>query len=349
MGLPKINITFSSLSVSAIQRSQRGIVALILKDDTDKKITSIEYHTAADIDAKDWTAVNLRYIQDTFLGVPSKVIVERMDTKGTNYNDALKRLGSKCWNYLAVPEVSDASGVVSQMKAWRKNQKAYKAVLPHVVADDEGIINFTTNGIQVEKNTYTASQYTARIAGILAGLPLTRSATYYELPEVEGIIESDSPNTDIDAGKMILINDGEKIKIGRAVNSLKTTTKSKSADFKKIKVIEGHDLVREDIIRTFNDQYAGKVNNSYDNQILLVTAINAYLKGLEGDVLDPSANNTIGIDVEAQRRAWESIGTNTKNFNDQQMKERSFQSQVFMSGTLKFLDAIEDITLSIHV
>lgn len=353
MGLPKINITFSSLAVSVIQRSGRGVVALIVKDDTNKNIQSKEYHALADIRSQDWTPANFQYLQDAFLGVPSKVIVERIDTKETNYSAALTRLASKLWNYMAVPGVSaaDTPAIAAQVKTWRDNhKKTYKAVLANTAADHEGIINFTTEGIQVGLNTtYSALQYTARIAGILAGLPLTRSATFYELPEVKGMKESATPDADIDAGKLILVSDGEKIKIGRGVNSLTTTTVSKGVDFKKIKIIEGHDMVQEDIIRTFNDQYAGKVNNSYDNQVLLLTAINGYLKGLEGGVLDPSADNCMGVDVEAQRRAWESIGTDTSSWDNQEVKEQSFQSQVFISGRLKFLDAVEDVTLNIQV
>jgi hypothetical protein len=352
LGLPEISITFSSLAVSAIQRSQRGIVALILKDDTDNSFNTKEYRNVTEINEADWTPTNLDYIKKAFLGAPSKIIVERMDTIATDYSAALTRLASKRWNYLAIPGIAsgDVQTVATQVKTWRDtDKKTFKAVLPNSVSDYEGIINFVTEGIVVGSTTYSASQYTARIAGILAGLSLQRSATFYVLSEVESITESTDPDADIDAGKLILINDGEKIKIGRGVNSLTTTTTDKGADFKKIKIIEGHDLVQEDITRTFNDEYAGKVNNSYDNQVLLITAINAYLKGLQGDVLDPAADNAVGVDVEAQRLAWEGIGTDTSEWDDQKVKETSFQSKVFLAGRLKFLDAVEDMVLKIQV
>ncbi|MBU7320277.1 phage tail sheath subtilisin-like domain-containing protein [Paenibacillus oleatilyticus] len=351
MPLPTINITFSSLAVSAIQRSQRGVVALILKDSTGTFDTK-EYTSVSDVQSSDWTADNLRYIKDAFLGVPSKVIVERLATAATNYNAALTRLSVKKWNYLAIPGIAtaDVTAISTQVKTWRDaNKKTFKAVLPEASADHEGVINFATSGIKVESNTYSASQYTARIAGILAGLALNRSATYYVLSEVSGITESATPDADVDAGKLILINDGEKIKIARGVNSLTTTTTSKGADWKKIKVIEGHDLIQEDITRTFENDYVGKVVNSYDNQSLLIAAVNAYLKGLEGDVLDPSANNSVGVDINAQRLAWQGIGTDTSTWDDQKVKEMSFQSKVFLSGNLKFLDAVEDLTMAISV
>jgi len=353
MGLPEISIIFSSLAVSAIQRSQRGIVSLILKDDTGNFDTK-EYKSVTEVQSSDWTAKNLDYIKRAFLGTPSKVIVERISTSATDYNAALTRLASKRWNYLAVPgiEQADVSTIETQIKTWRDNQKkTFKAVLPNVAADHEGVINFSTEGIKVRGITdpFTASEYTARIAGVLAGLPLTRSSTYYVLPEVEAIQESSDPDADIDAGKLILINDGEKIKIARGVNSLTTTTTQKGADWKKIKIIESRDLWMDDVTRTFEEHYVGKVNNSYDNQVLFITAVNAYSRSLEGDVLDPSAENTVGVDVEEQRLAWESIGTDTSTWDDQKVKEMSFQSNVFLGGSLKFLDAMEDMKMKIKV
>ena len=352
MGLPEINISFQSLAVSAVQRSQRGIVALILKDDTDITFDTKEYRTITDIDPDDWTAENKDYIEKTFLGVPSKIIVERIAVAAVDYSAALTRLASKRWNYLAIPgiETADVATIATWLKAARDNdKKTYKAVLPNNTADHEGIINFTTAGIVVGEDTYTANEYCARIAGILAGLSLERSATYYVLTEVESITESEDPDTDIDAGKLILINDGEKIKIGRGVNSLTTTSVTKGADWKKIKIIEGHDFVQEDITRTFDNDYVGKVNNSYDNQVLFLASVNAYLAGLEGTVLNPNVENSVGVDTEAQRLAWEAIGTDTTDWDDQRVKENAFQSKVFVSGSLRFLDAMEDLDFKISV
>lgn len=74
-------------------------------------------------------------------------------------------------------------------------------------------------------------------------------------------------------------------------NSFGSTTVEKAAPFQKIKIMEGIDLVRTDIVRAFENSYIGRVRNDYDNKLLLVTAINAYLRGLEGDVLDRTADN----------------------------------------------------------
>lgn len=353
MGLPEINITFSSLSASAISRSGRGVVTLILRDDTDITFTVKEYKVVTDVKSTEWTSENLQYIKDAFLGTPSKVIVVRGDVADINYNAELATSATKKFNYLAIPGIvtADVTTVASWLKTQRdNNKKTYKVVLPNHTGNHEGIINFATDGIVVGSNTYSASQYTARIAGILAGISLDRSVTFYVLPEVDSVPEMsvEDSNTAIDAGKLILILD-TTIKIGRGVNSLTTTTTSKGADWKKIKVIEGHDLVQEDIRTTFNDKYIGQSLNSFDNQVLFFTAVNAYLRGLQGTVLNPNADNSVGVDVESQRLAWEGIGTDTTELTDQQIKEMSFESEVFVAGKMRFLDSIEDLAFKISV
>ncbi|QEK13726.1 phage tail sheath protein (plasmid) [Crassaminicella thermophila] len=351
MGLPQINIEFSGKAVSAVERSARGIVALILKDDTGTFDTK-EYTSVDEIETTDWTADNLDYIKKTFMGTPSKVICERLDTTATDYNAALTRLESKKWNYLAIPSLTNATDIVTWIKGKRDNdKKTFKAVLPNAsTADHEGIINFTTVDIKTADKKYTTAEYCCRIAGILAGLPFNRSATYYVLPEVENITESATPDADIDNGQLILVNDGEKIKIGRGVNSLVSTTTEKTEDFKKIKIIEIMDMIKDDIRDTFNDHYVGKVPNIYDNQVLFFTSVNAYFKGLAGDeILDPNFPNKADVDVEAQRLAWESIGTDTSTLNDQQVKEKSFRSNVYAKASIKIVDAMEDLEFSILI
>ncbi len=348
MGLPQIDIKFTTLAVSAVQRSQRGIVALILRDDTAVD-EFYEYNIATDVNALDWTADNYKFIMQAFLGVPSKVIVVRGDGLDTNYTDQLDVLSTKQFNWLAIPGIAalDTTAVSTWVQTMRNNGNMVKAVLPDTSADNEAIVNFTTGGIKVGADTFTASQYCGRIAGILAGIGLDRSATYFQLNEVENITEDADPDTAINDGELILIKQDGKIKIGRAVNSLTTTTVEKAAIFKKIKIVEGMDLIKSDIRTTFNNEYVGRVNNSYDNQVLFITAIRAYLRGLEGDVLDPAYENTVGVNIEKQRLAWETIGTDTSEWDEQYIKEMSFSSYVYLDGNLKFLDAMEDLSMDI--
>ncbi len=353
MGLPQILIEFKTKGTTAVKRSARGIVALILKDDTDTSFTGKAYGSIAEVDAADWTPANKDYIEKAFMGAPSLVLVERVAASAADYNDALLRLKNKKWNYLAIPELE--AGQVTTIATWAKGErdtdkKTFKAVLPSSAGDHEGIINFTTADIKVGSKTYSTAEYCARIAGILAGIPFSRSATYYVLSEVESITESAAPDADIDAGKLILVNDGEKIKIGRAVNSLVTTTAAKGEDFKKIKIIDAVDLVRDDIRDTFDGSYVGNVVNSYDNKVLFLAAVNAYFKELARmDVLDSSYDNLASIDVEAQRTYLEGKGIDVTVMNEQQIKEANTGSLVFAAAAVKFLDAMEDLKFTVEM
>ncbi|WP_407308526.1 phage tail sheath C-terminal domain-containing protein [Desulfosporosinus sp. SB140] len=353
MGLPEINIQFQTLAATAIARSARGIVALILKDSTRSTFDTKIYTDATQIDPLDWTAANLDYINKTFLGAPTKVIVERIDAAVVDYSDVLARLINKKWNYLAVPEI--AEGDVATVSTWIKSQrdtdkKTFKAVLPNSISDHEGVINFAGTGIKVGEATYTTAAYCARIAGILAGLPFIQSSTYYVLPEVDSITETATPDDDIDAGKLILVNDGEHIKIGRGVNSLTTTTATKGAKFKKIKIMEAIDLIRDDIRDAFENEYVGKVNNFYDNKVLFIAYINLYFKGLQKDeVLDPDFDAVAEIDVDAQTEYLQSIGVDVTNLQTAQIKEYNTGSKVFIKASGSPLDAMEDLDFSMLI
>ena len=105
----------------------------------------------------------------------------------------------------------------------------------NAAADDEGIINFATDNIEVGAKTYTTAEFCCRIAGILAGLPLNRSATYYTLPEIESITESETPDDDVDNGKLILINDGTKTKMQGVSTLLQPPQRIKAKISKKSK------------------------------------------------------------------------------------------------------------------
>jgi len=350
MGLPKILIDFKTLAETIITRSERGIVAVILKDNSNTTQT-YTFSKESEIVKSHFTASNLAFLSLIFMGGPSKVIVERVQTSG-DISDALERLKNKQWYYLTVPGLSDGETdtVVEYIKEQRnKYHKTFKAVLPSVVADYEGIINFATDNIKVGAKTYTTAEFCCRIAGILAGLPLNRSATYYTLSEVESITESETPDADVDNGKLILINDGTKIKIARGVNSLTTFTDDKSSDFAKIKILEAVDMIRDDIRTTFEDEFVGKVENSYDNKIVFIAAVNKYFKDLANrGVLYDKFDNKAEIDIDATRE-WLSKTRDVSSWDDEKVKTANTGTNVFVRANIQIQDAIEDLNFNIYI
>lgn len=298
MGLPNIEVIFKSLAISAIKRGARGVVAVVLKDALHN---GANVYTDSAMIPQDYSAYNLNQINLAYMGgvqPPTSLIVYVEPVDAANYTAAMTYLETVKWDYGCVPEIglSDALLFATWIKGLRdtKDIKS-KMVLPNTASDHEGVINFATDGIITAGGTVAATDYCSRIAGILAGNPLTMSATYQVLSEVLDVPHSTKAqfNTLIDAGKLVLMNDGEKVKIARAVNSLVTIIPDKSADFKKIKIVDIMDLVNNDIKKTYDDNYVGKVPNDYDHKCLLITAINAYLEGLENQMLLDKGKNSV--------------------------------------------------------
>lgn len=350
MGLPKILIEFKTLAETFITRSERGIVAVILKDNSNTTETHT-YSKESEITKSHYTASNLAFLSLVFMGNPSKVIVERVSTDG-DISTALERLKNKQWYYLTVPGVTEEEKeIVLQFIKEQRTQfhRTFKSVLPNCAADTEGIVNFVTDNIKVGTKTYTTAEYCARIAGILAGLPLNRSATYYVLPEVESITESETPDEDVDSGKLILINDGTKIKIARGVNSLTTFTDEKGQDFSKIKIIEAIDMIRDDVRTTFEDEFVGKVENSYDNKIVFIAAVNKYFKDLANrGVLYDKFENKAEIDIN-ETREYLSKTKDVSEWDDESIKTANTGTNVFVKSNIQIQDAIEDMKFGIYM
>lgn len=350
-GLPEILIEFKAKAVSLINRSSKGIVALILKDDTAGVIENV-YSDLSKVKSADWTEKNFDLISKCFMGNPTKVIVIRLAADAADYSAGLTILESRQFDYLAVPsaDTTGTAAIASWIKAQRALGKNFKAVLADEAADHEGIINFTTDEIKVGETTYTSGDYTVRIAGILAGLALSMSATYFVLTEVDDVKVVADPDADVDAGKLILINDGEKVKIARAVNSLVTVAEPKNPSWQKIKIVEGMDMTLRDISKTYADHYVGKVPNTYDNKMLFFSAVGTYFKGLEDDnVLDPDYDNGIDIDVAKHIELITLAGLDPSEMKDKEIREYNTGSTVYSAGQVKFLDAMEDSKMAISM
>lgn len=354
VGLPSFSMIFSGKAVSAIERSARGIVAIILKDMTEGGKELNIYNKVDEVDFEHWKEQSYNYLKLVFAGVPSKVIAVRMEEDGADYTAVLKKLKDLKWNYLTIPELGSAD--ITMVSAWIKQyrndeKKTFKVVLAHCNGDHEGIINLTTENIAstITGVTHTATEYCARIAGVLAGLSLARSSTYYVLDDITSAETPEDANERINAGELVIVFDGTKYKIGRGVNSLVTFTAEKPEDVRFIKIVEGMDLYLDDIRETYEDNYVGKIINDYDGKQMFVAAIGAYHKGLLGNVLDKSFDNVVAIDIEAQRTYLESKGTDTSGMDNITIAKANTGTQVFIASNVKFVNAMEDLKMNVNM
>ena len=100
--------------------------------------------------------------------------------------------------------------------------------------------------------------------------------------------------TALGAGSLVLVNDGEKVKIEQGLTTAK----------KKIRAIRARQAVATDIEKTARDNYIGKLDNNADGQAALISAIKLYLETFEDnnvltspvvalDAQNPSTGDTV--------------------------------------------------------
>lgn len=364
MGAPSVNIAFIEKSATAIQRGERGIIAMLLKESEVEKADYTVY-SVTDI-PETLSESNKAAVKQALIGyqtAPKKILLHLITSASvetTGYTDALSYFATQKWDYLAIPTV-ETDSKTTMVASWIKNQRTagmtYKAVLPNSVSDSEGIVNVASGCINVDKK-YSAEDMCARVAGIICGTPLTMSCTYAPLTEMTDCDRMSAADLDtaVDAGKFVFMWDGEKVKVCRAVNSFVTTTGNKGDSFKKIKVVDAMDMIKDDIRMTAQDSYIGKYANSYDNKCLLVTAVNSYFAGLVRDgVLSSGACE---IDVDAQRNYFVGKGGTVvvggeekalEDCSDDDIKKGNTGSKVYLKAVVSILDAIEDIDLNIYI
>lgn len=393
LGMPNVIVSFKEAGIAAIERSKRGIVFLILEEEqaiidkitintnaicgkaiTGQAITGnteeqavnenpFIIYTTDDIPSE-LSEINKDYITKCLLGYVTtpyrvKVYLQAKGKTGADkWQESLKKIVAERWDYLAIPTIEEEQleTVGTWIKTNRENKyKKVKAVLPGYNGDYEGIINFSNKFIKTATKTYTSSEYTPRIAGLIAGTPMTISATYAPLSEV---IECDKYDLDendekVNNGEFFIWYDGTKYKMSRAMNSLVTTTQGKQEGYQTIKIVDIMDMIYDDIRTTAQDSYIGKYANTYDNKCLLITAITGYLKELESEGLLQANYSTVELDTEAIKNYQLQNGLYTKDeladMSDDEINQLDTKKKVFLKGKIKIIDAMEDIELPFDI
>lgn len=346
MGRPNIIVNFLTAAKTAITRSERGIVALVVTDTT-KTVTLTTYKSITEVKSTDWTAENYQIIKETFLDGVTCVHVVR----ATDFEDAIPTLDSLKINWLAhiSSTQTDVVDYVETRNAGGTSAKIKAVVYFATAPDNDHIVNFVNTKVKRTDGTEADGyKYLGRIAGMLAALPLNKSATYYTFSDLDSVTDVEKIDDDVEAGKFVLFNDYGKVRCARAVNSATTVTKE---DLKKITIIEGMDLVREDIIETFKNDYVGKYKNTLDNQTVFIAAVNTYMKQLASEgVLSPDYDNKAEIDIETQRAALIAAGVKgAEDFDDTEVKNHPYSSYVYVLANVLFTDAIEDLQFNCYM
>ena len=354
MNEPGINISFTEKASTAVKRGERGIIAMIIRDNVPDGKSLTEVLQEEDI-PKTLTSGNILQIKNArkgYVNPPKKVVVYCVPEDAEDYAAALKMLETVPFQYLVAPSCA-TDGQEEAIAAWvgdmRENGKMVKAILPNHAADKEYIINYATESVtDQDGNTYTAEEYCSRNAGIIAGTPMTIACTYAPLMELLTCtkLSRQERKEALDKGKFILYYDGEKVKVCAGITSLNTLTPEKGEQFQKIKIVDAMDMISDDIKKTIEDNYIGKYANSYDNKCILMSGITSYLKGLGKSVI---SDYSVEIDTEANRKWLEEHGKNVEEMSEDEIKRADTGNQVFLSATIKILDAMEEIHLPITI
>lgn len=358
LDLPNIDIIFTQKAVTAVQRSERGVLCVIVKDTKQEAgINKFVYRRLADIKETDYDAANLTALKRAFDVAVNKVYVLRCNGDAV-LADIVKELDKIKFNYVCTNVKALQQELANQVVQYNKDNQGHKCVAVVSEAtqvDSKYVINLKgTGGTLKDGTTVKAEDYLIRIASTLCNLPMNRTLTYYVFEDLaswdDTYLTTEAPiGKWISDGWLTLINDDEEVKCGRAINSLHTFTSTDTEDMSYIIIVEAMNLIIEDIYTTFKDYYVGKYKNTLSNQRLFITSVNAYFRQLmREEVLDDSYDNHAFVDIESQRLAWLNIGkTEAEDWDDNKVQQMTFRTNVFLAGDAKISNAMEDLHFQI--
>ncbi len=375
MGMPRVILTFKGRSTDFIRRSESGIVLLLLSskkssEKTEDKAVFRTYNSPLDVDKKDWPNGASKYIDLAFAGGTKKVIAA--DLAGNAFASVKEQFKFLRFNYAAAPmarEADYADLVFDDFAQYINDSRqsklkpalngTWKMVVCGQNENNGAFIDFFQATVAEGEKTYTGQEYTAKVAGLLAGLSFRRSVTNLTLPEVTDAaaikIEGGEVSEDdlVASGKLFLTYDGEHYRFSRGVNTLQTFGDGVTREMAKIRVWEAMDMIREDIYRTFMNDYSGRVLNTYDNRMLFCANItHIYFKELAGLVLDPDFDNRADLDTDAIRRFILKDGVTQEELDamtEAEVRRYPTDARVFIKAKVKFVDTIEDLDMTIEI
>lgn len=355
---PNIDIAFKQKATSSIEKSERGIAILILKNDETsgcpdyavyKEVT--EYETVKD----KYNAENQKAITDVFTFPPSKVIVVNSDTVSNALIEIEKNIPTG-WITVENGTAEDFATLTSWTKLKEAKKRTYKAITYNTTSTDcKHIVNNTNPKVEFIDNRgkVDAIQYLPSLLGIAAYCGgNNRSMTYFKctnLKSVEGFSDID---VELAKGNLVMFNDTDCVRICQGINTLITYDgETATEDMSFIEAVETMDTIQDDIRDVFKETYLGPYVNDLDSQMLLISAINGYLKELSKvKKLDPNYNNIANINITAQRDAWVASGkAEAKDWDDAKVKNNTFKRDVFLAGDIKISSSMTNLKFDISL
>ena len=331
---PTFDFQFKELASVRIQGAVRGVLGLLLFDETSTDFTTKEYYSSMEVDKKEWNVKNYQILKFlAFAGNPFKVKVYKATT-GT-LNEVLEQVKKDEPNYFACPIIpadgepsakSKQGARVSTLKgdlvSWInsiRNTETIKlgndtSTIKLVISADTDpdkpwVLDYSSlqthhEILGLDGVYFDAQEYTACIASMAAGVALNSSLTSAAQPWLKSMKSTiTDESAEIKKGKLVTSFDGNKYIILRGVTSFTTPTDTMNRSFSKIRKMEIMDIHQKDIRNTFKEYYRGKYQNVYSNKLLFIGAVNAYLSNyVKAGQLNPANENKMKVDIEAHKK-----------------------------------------------
>ena len=375
MGQPNIAIDFKNKSDSAVTRSARGVACIFVKD---KTVSGLNKYTRKQQIKENYDGITKNLISLGFdrYGT-NKVLVysikqtvttpsdpgPEVTTDDETLEEALKKLKNIPINYLACDfELSeDDIKALKDFTIERFKKNRGVLVVTDKEIDSEFFINCKTSNIKDKEYETNSVHFAVETAMRFSALPFNQSMTNKPLPYITAADEFDNEDVEAEKGNFIVRFDGENYKYGRAVTGLQTLSDGKTLDMKNVQVMEGMCLVKGDIASAF-ENYIGNYNNTDPNRLIFIAEANEYLRQLGNEgVLNPKYNNHVEIDINAMRDYMEynvdlqgnpKAPHDTSAMSDEEVSidaEGWTDTIVFLTGSIRFSKAMEDLKLTMYI
>lgn len=235
-------------------------------------VTSVEQLTAVDNGFVDFTI-------STLAATPKEAMSNGEDgtavtaTEHVAFLDASENYAFNAMGCLSTePTIQEL--YIQEVKDMRENAGIkYQVVLYNKPADHEAVVNV--------KNSVDAVWWTL---GIIAGCPINKSNTNvvydgeFDMPVTYTQAQLEAA---IRLGEFVFHQVGQEVRVLRDINSLITTTSSKSEDFKSNQTIRVIDQIAMDIATIFNTKYIGQIPNNASGRVSLWNDITKHHQQLE--------------------------------------------------------------------
>lgn len=361
-GMPELDIVFKGLGVSAVARGERGTAVIILLDDTTAGYL-VKYESIDDFTAEEQAKFlpgNVIFIKDALEGIPLELYVATTSITTPDLAVTLEKLKGaiprNSWVGVASADQTNQDDLTTWVKAQRtNNKKRYKAfVYKATTTDDKGVVNLTNEKVRFtdDRGEVTGDNAIPYLIGLLAGLSLSMSAIAKTLTKFDSVTEPEDLDAAISNGEFVLFNDEGVVKVARGVNSLVTLGQDVILEMTHINTVEKMDLIYCDVYKAWDESYKGKYPNVLSNQMLLISAMNSYLKLLALDyILDPEFDNKMLIYLEKQKLAnYPKYGQEAVDkWTDTKIMQMTVSTNVFLQSNVKIAGIMEDMFTDIFM